>query len=301
MNKYIVAILLLLSTMACTKQDSNNSDTIPTIAVTINPLKLILQEIAGSSIHIVTLLPPSVSPHNYEPRPSDVAALQNSKLLFYVDDNLDGWVTKLATTANIPQVKLMDYVNKNGDTLNIGDVHFWLSPLLVKSIANDICDALISVDSGNATQYKERTKAFIANLDALHKQIEANVSPILNIPIFTEHNSFGCFIKEFGLLYGGCIEDAGEKEKTLNDFQQLIIDIKQSDVPTIFSEPQFEHSLLNRIAKEENVNIHQLDPIGSAIGATWDGKKDTTSSTYFHLLQANTKSLIDGLLMKKKY
>jgi len=60
------------------------------IVVSIPPLKLILDEIIGDNFTIKSIITSDISPHIYEPIPSDLLQLENAELVFFIDENFDG-------------------------------------------------------------------------------------------------------------------------------------------------------------------------------------------------------------------
>lgn len=313
----LIVLILLLLCSACNKnkETTNSNENHKLIAVTINPLKLIIQEIVGNEFEIVTILPYAASPHTFEPKPSDALKIQNAELVFFVSNSLDGWIANLANKKN--KIKLMQYVAQNIATSKIFfdseihnhrhcehscehthnanivsdnsedklDPHFWVSPALVKSIAQEICDKIIEIDKQNAAKYQNNAENFIKKLDELHNQLSNQVKPIHNKPIFTFHNSFNYFIKEFDLTFGGSIEEFPGKEASPKYLANLTAQIRKANVNAIFSEPQLNPKAINVIAKEVNIRVVELDPIG--------GKNQ--NETYFSFIKENANQLISAL------
>ena len=305
----LIVVLLLHSTCDKIKEVTNLNENHKFIVVTINPLKLIIQEIVGNEFEIVTILPYGASPHTFEPKPSDALKIRNAKLVFFVSNSLDGWITNLSDKEN--KIKLMQYVaqyiaaNENlfdaemhsdcehshntnieqNNTEDKFDPHFWLSPMLVKSIAQEICNKMIEIDEQNATKYQNNTENFIKKLDELHNQLSNQVKPIHSKPIFTFHNSFHYFIKEFDLTFGGWIEEFPGKEESPKYLVNLTNQIRKANINAIFSEPQLNSKIMDVIAKEVGIKVVALDPIGAK----------NQNETYFSFIEENANKLISAL------
>ncbi|HMZ51480.1 MAG TPA: metal ABC transporter substrate-binding protein, partial [Candidatus Sumerlaeota bacterium] len=64
-------------------------------AVTVQPLRMIVAELAAGRAEVVAIIPPGASPHTYEPRPSDLKAVRDAKFFLSVAENLDSWAARL--------------------------------------------------------------------------------------------------------------------------------------------------------------------------------------------------------------
>jgi ABC-type Zn uptake system ZnuABC Zn-binding protein ZnuA/ABC-type Mn2+/Zn2+ transport system permease subunit len=55
----------------------------------------IVREVGGDRVEVTQILQPNTDPHNYEPRPSDVAAFAAAEIVFQSGGDLDEWTGKL--------------------------------------------------------------------------------------------------------------------------------------------------------------------------------------------------------------
>lgn len=300
-----LSLLFLLSISCKQEQKTVTNDKKKTIVVTIYPIKLILQEIVGDDYNIITILPPGASPHNYEPKPSDISLLQDAEIFFYISDDLDNWITKFINNDKTKKIKLIDFVipiimsDTNFSHNNVTEAcnhnlhcsdsninpHFWTSPMLVKNILQNICNSIIVLDKTNENTFNVKTIKFGKKLDDLHIELTNELNKIKNKKIFTYHNSFQYFIQEFNLNYGGIIEESPGKEEGPVYMKQLIDKIKESKVKAVFSERQLYSKIMETIAKETNVKILELDPIAG----------NDSSLDYCSFIKSNTSKIIQGL------
>jgi zinc transport system substrate-binding protein len=65
------------------------------VAATIFPVYDIARQVAGDRAEVVGILPPGTSPHTFNPKPSDLAKLEGSKLVFAIGHGLDNWTESL--------------------------------------------------------------------------------------------------------------------------------------------------------------------------------------------------------------
>lgn len=257
-NKLIILILLLL--LACSKQTSNQEDLIFTSNY---PLKLIVQEIFGDTASVQCIVPPNVSEHTFEPKVSDIAKLERAKVVFYVSDNLDNWATKnienrLAILYLLPEDKI--YFFEDGKT---PDPHFWTSPKTVFLIVDTLASILIKQFPNFQQKILENSKKFKNSLLILNDTLESLFSKIQGKYVFLFHPSFRYFIRDYGLNYGGSIEEAPGAEPTPSHLNNLIKKIRETGTKAIFTEPQLNPHTAKVLAKNAKVKLYEVDPLGN--------------------------------------
>jgi len=294
------------------KRDDNKIN----IAVTIYPLKAILDEIVGDKINIAVVLPVGASPHTFEPKPSDLKKISDSQILFYVSENLDAWSLKLSPDDNKNQnkQKLISTLEMVDDNLLLEsdiqctehnhkneehkknkhvhtkiDPHFWLSPKVVKSILPKLIKIISQLDSNNSKYYKANGINFSKQLDSIISSVKNIISfdkaNSNNLKIFTFHNSFAYFINDFDLIYGGSIQEYSNKESGTKYVADITSKVKQAGVKSIFTEPQLNPKSAEIISNELGINLFLLDPIGG----------NDKNKTYKQLIINNAKTIYEAL------
>lgn len=139
------------------------------------------------------------------------------------------------------------------------DPHIWLDPILVKTQAKTIADALIKAFPKNKDLYSKNLDKFIANLDSLDKFIENELKNVKNRSFIVYHPSWGYFAKRYNLVQIP-IEIEG-KEPKIADLTELIKEAKEENIKVIFVAPQFSKKSANLIAKETNASVVEIDQL----------------------------------------
>src|SRR3954462_3398914 len=67
----------------------------PVVVATTTQLGDFARVVGGEDVAVHQILKPNTDPHEYEPRPDDVKATANAKVVFANGDGLDGWVDKV--------------------------------------------------------------------------------------------------------------------------------------------------------------------------------------------------------------
>jgi zinc transport system substrate-binding protein len=105
-SKFIIIAVLAISIILGLVFFATNSTQAPRaipqqlkVVATIFPIYDIAKNIAGDKAKVVNILPPGASPHTFEPKPSDILALQDASLIFVIGHGLDDWIVGLANSS----------------------------------------------------------------------------------------------------------------------------------------------------------------------------------------------------------
>ena len=168
------------------------------------------------------------------------------------------------------------------------DPHVWLDPQNAKSLVHEIEEHLAKIDPSNAAKYEANAKAVMKKLDALTKEIEADLKPIRDRGYVVFHDAYQYFEKRFGVSAVGSITVSPEVLPGAERVSELRDKVKSLNASCVFSEPQFEPKLVKTITENTDAGTGVLDPLGANIK---DGPE-----LYFTLIRNMAKSLKDCLL-----
>ena len=79
------------------------------------------------------------------------------------------------------------------------DPHVWVSPSLVKHMVGMIRDKLSELDPAYAAEFARNHDAFVAELDALDRELHALLDPLPNRKFMVFHPAWGYFADSYGL------------------------------------------------------------------------------------------------------
>ena len=168
------------------------------------------------------------------------------------------------------------------------DPHVWLDPQNAKSLVHEIEEHLAEIDPSNAAKYEANAKAVMKKLDALTKEIEADLKPIRERGYVVFHDAYQYFEKRFGISAVGSITVSPEVLPGAERVSELRDKVKSLNASCVFSEPQFEPKLVKTITENTDAGTGVLDPLGANIK---DGPE-----LYFTLIRNMAKSLKDCLM-----
>ena len=154
------------------------------------------------------------------------------------------------------------------------DPHVWLDPMNAKVITKEITKQLVQLDSKNSAAYKANSKKALADIDKLTKAIKKDLNKDLRFVVF--HDAYQYFENRFNIKVLGALTvntDVMPGAEQLSEIREVI---EHEKVNCIFSEPQFNPSIIKSIAKDTKVKTGILDPLGA--------KLDKGKNLYFDLL-----------------
>jgi zinc transport system substrate-binding protein len=123
----------------------------------------------------------------------------------------------------------------------------------------NICDALIEIDSENKDFYKQNKNEYLKKLDDLDLELKNIFSKIQNKKILVFHPAFGYLARDHDFEQIA-IEIDG-KEPSAENLADIIDTAKRENIKTIFVQKQFSMKSAEAIATQINGGVVSLDPL----------------------------------------
>lgn len=242
----------------------------PLIGATIFPLYDIARNVAGDAVDVVLLTPPGASPHTFEPRPSDLRKLTGAAVVYAVGHGIDNWVTGLASANNTPIVSVDRGIDilpaRGGEDGDAGDPHYWLDPKNAALIAGNIADDLAGRFPGSAAALRRNLRAYLPELGRAEAQARGLLAGLPVRNIVTLHDAWYYFARAFDLNVTGSLEPTAGREPTPQYLAALQTAVAVSGAKTVYAEPQLNTMSLEPFARDNDLTIATLDPIGGVAG-----------------------------------
>jgi zinc/manganese transport system substrate-binding protein len=266
------------------------------VATTVQ-LTTLAKEVGGDRIALTGIIPAGADPHSFEPKPSDVTAIENAKVIFHHGMGLDDWLDNtLQAGANAAVVTVTQGVpalkGDEGGT-QVDDPHVWHDPDNDKIMVDNIAATLESVDAANGSVYASNATAYKQKLDATKSQVQSiiNEIPPENRKLVTNHDALGYFAKAFGLEIVGAVIPSvtTDAEPSAKETAALLDTIRQQHVKAIFAESSVNPKLATTLAHDAGVTIVD-DLYGDSLGKPGSG-----ADTVDGMLLANARKIADAL------
>jgi len=283
----LLASLLALFVAGCTPGAQGSGPV--QVAVSIAPLADMVRQIGGERVTVVQLVPPGSSVHTYEPTPRQVQFVARAQLLVLNGVGLEYWAPKVIDAAANPRLHVVDtsqglpLLEESGE--EGGNPHLWLDPQLAMRQAEKARDGLIAVDPDHADLYRNNAGRYVAALQALDAEIQAETATWTHRRFVAFHSAWVYFARRYGLEQVAAIEPFPGREPSPEWLANIIGIVRKSKVPVVFAEPQLPPRAAQAVAHEAGAKVVTLDPLGGVPGRT----------TYVELMRYNVGQMAQAL------
>ena len=223
----------------------------------------------GTGITVTRLVTESVSClHDYSLNVRQVRAAEAAKLIVvngagleeFMEDILRG-KSVIDSSEGIDVIECEESHDHDGHDHHHHDVdsHIWLSPENARIMSINICNGL-------TTAYPEYTDIFETNLatllydiDALKIYSETQLSSLAKRELVTFHDGFSYLAHSFNLTILEAVEEESGSEASASELKELILLVREHQIPAIFTEVNGSSSAASVIARETSIETFTLD------------------------------------------
>jgi len=251
-----------------------------------------IRNVGGERVSVTTLVGPDSDAHVYSPTPADAKRIADAKLVFVNGLGFEGWLPRLVKSAG---GKAAIVTATSGIApLKLGsdaDPHAWQSVANAKVYVANIRDALAAADPANAEAFKSNASAYLADLDALDREVRAAVAQIPEgrRKVISTHGAFGYFAAAYGVEFIAPVGVSTESEASARDVAAIITQIRTAKIPAVFMENISDPRLIRRIAAETGARVG-----GTLYSDSLTAEKGD-SPTYIAMVRHNIKALTSAL------
>ena len=244
----------------------------PVIVTTIYPLYDFTKQVVGDQADVVLLVPAGAEPHDWEPSPADLVAMQKCDIFIYNGANMESWVDKVKKTtlsgktmvnaSSAVKVQAADY-DEDGGPAEKGaiDPHIWLDPVNAISIVDAIGNAVAKFDSSNAAIYQDNTTVYKSKLATLNQHYIDGLQGSTTDEIITSHAAFGYMAKRYGFKQTAIMGLTPEAEPTADKMATIIDHVKDKKIKYVFFETLVNPKLSEVIASDTGAQTLVFNPI----------------------------------------
>ena len=206
---HILAVVAAAMLTACT-----GSHRRPTLAVSVEPQRALLQEIVGDKYQVVTLLSNGANPESFDPTIKTRTDVDNADIYFTtgflpfekgIAETLNPEVKVADTSAGITPIYGTHSHHHDGEAAehlhdsNEADPHTWASVRNARTIAANMAREVMAVDPANAEFYRANLARLTSRLDSLDAAITAKMASAASRAFAVWHPSLSYFARDYGL------------------------------------------------------------------------------------------------------
>ena len=263
----------------------------PKVVVSIKPIHSLVASVMHGVGEPVLLVRGGASPHSYTMKPSDAKALSAADLVVWVGPELEGFLEKplqanapKATRLTLMDLKSLtllqareggawephdhghehhdhkDHAHEDHEELNS---HIWLNPANARAIVTATADALAAKDPADAEVYRTNADRTLQALDALDAELKATLAPLKDKPFVVFHDAYQYFEAHYDLSAVGSITVSPDRRPSAKRLSAIRAKIAGLNAACVFSEPQFEPTLVRTVVEGTKAKTGVLDPEGA--------------------------------------
>ncbi|MFZ4789781.1 MAG: zinc ABC transporter substrate-binding protein [Candidatus Competibacteraceae bacterium] len=285
----------------------------PQVVASIKPVHSLVAGVMQGVGEPLLLVPGGASPHDYSLRPSDARAISQAQLVFWIGPELESFLVKPLNNAKgqVRAVALLDapgvmtlplreggvWESHSHDHEESGqppadshdhheashDAHLWLDPVNAAALVKQIVATLSEVDPAHRADYERNGAVLTKRLERLNQQLAVELEPVKTQPYIVFHDAYQYFERRYGLNGVGSVVLNPEQRSGAKRVAEIQARIRELNVRCVFSEPQFQPTLVETVIAGSNARRGILDPEGAELPAGPDA--------YFQLLQNLSSAL----------
>ncbi|MEA2391758.1 MAG: hypothetical protein QOK31_1867 [Solirubrobacteraceae bacterium] len=255
--------------------------------------------VGGAAVYVHPVLRANTDPHEYEPRPRDVIAASEAKLVVTSGFRLDAWMQRVveqAGGASTTDLSLGLPVRLKGPDGG-ADPHWWHDPLDVGAAIQRLRDALARADPAHAGFFAANAARYERRLQTLNEEVRRciHLVPAAARTLVTSHDSLAYFARRYGLRIVGAIvpAQAESAEPSARDVAHLTAQVRSAHVRAIFLERSTSPRLGRAVSRETGVRTAEL--YGDTLGPP-----GSPGETYLGMVATNASTIVRGLTGGKR-
>lgn len=287
------------------------------VVATLSPIHSLLSLVMEGVSQPYLLLNPNKSPHTYQMRPSDAAAIHSARIIFRISPDLEVFLNKslanLADRANPARVinlidtpglqryparadgLLFDMDGQNHHHVHPSheteasrlDTHIWLDPHNAKTIVRAMASHLTELDPDHRVTYNTNLERALSKLQALDDRARTMLHPVRTQPFVVFHDAYQYLERRYQLTNLGAMSNLAIGASSARRLERLQQEIHRLHVRCVFVEPQFDAHIAAKLTAIPHVSTRTLDPIGASVPPGPDA--------YVGMMEKNILSLVTCL------
>jgi len=312
-------IVLALGIAGCGSSDSTSGGPLKVVATTTQVGDWV-REVGGDAVSVDQVLQPNTDPHEYEPRPSDVADAAGAAVVFASGDDLDSWIEEIVADsgsdaevidlgAHVPERLAGEHEHEehegHGDEEHAEDEgeeghehdsefdpHWWHDPRNAEAAVREIQRALGAADPDHRALFRRNAAEYLRRLARLDAGIASCLGrvPPAERKLVTDHDAFGYFAHRYGIDVVGAVipSQTTQAQASAKDVSELIDLIEREGVKAVFPESSLSASVAEAVARQTGASS-DYELYGDTLGPA-----DSPGSTYIGMEAANADAMAQG-------
>jgi zinc transport system substrate-binding protein len=259
-----------------------------TVVASFFPIYEFAKQVGGDRVNIITLIPPGVEPHDYEPTIQQLQQAENADVVFFNGLGFeDSWIERVIND-NLVDTSVYSNLSQGSQIKN---PHIWLDPVFAKAQVQQIEKALIEIDPNNKLYYQRNAMNFTDKLDSLNSEIKTALQTCDKKDFIAFHDAFGYFAERYGLIQHSVQGVSPEGEVLPQRIEETIRLANDLGLKVIYAEELVDPRFAEVIAQEiPNGKVLVLSPLEGI-----EKNEEETGIGYLEKMEQNFSNLKEGL------
>ena len=254
------------------------------------------RNVAGDAATVESITKPGAEIHGYQPTPKDILRAQDADLILWNGLNLELWFEQFfRNLRDVPGVVLTEGIEPmgiaEGPYTGKPNPHAWMSLESALIYVNNIRDAFIKYDPGNAEVYR-------ANAEKYKSEISAAVAPLRDriaaIPedkrwLVSSEGAFSYLARDFGMKELFLWPINADQQGTPQQVRKVIDTVRKHGITVVFSESTVSDRPAKQVARETGAKY------GGVLYVDSLSEPDGAVPTYIDLLRVTASTIAEGL------
>lgn len=289
-------VLLFALVLSGCAEESQPDDEKFKVLTTFTVIADMARNVAGEAATVVSVTRPGAEIHGYQPTPGDLTRALDADLILWNGLNLELWFEQfLNNLGDVPSATVSDGILPipiaAGAYEGRANPHAWIGADAAMIYIDNIRDALVRHDPGNAATYRtnaERYKERVREtLDPLRAQIAA--IPEGRRWLVTCEGAFSYLARDFGLRELYLWPMNADAVGTPQQVRRVIDGVREHDIPVVFCESTVNTDPAKQVARETGARY------GGELYVDSLSEEGGPVPTYLDLLRVTSQTVVDGL------
>ncbi len=250
------------------------------IAVSIQPQIEWLEEVGGSHVDILGLIPKGQSPHTYSPTTTELTFIAEADIWFqigliefdlaheqaFIDAGKES-LTVVNLSIGLDLIYMSDHQHTEDEaqasledsTGEAYDPHTWSSLSRTIQMIQTIQATLVDLDPSHAAEYTSNAEAYISKLTNLNSTTASLLETVENRHLLIFHPTWGYFCHDFDLDMIALEEDG--QDPSSKHYVEVLDAAKENEVGVIFIQAEISQAMAQSFSEDAGVEIVQLFPL----------------------------------------
>lgn len=279
------------------------AETKKTVTVTTSFLQDMTKQLAGDYVNVELIIPAGEDPHLYVAQPADLEKIKKADLLLYHGLHFEGKMAEVlekkgaAVTKNFADANI-NYMEEDGK--RIVDPHFWFDVDLYKQATQEAAAQLTKLLPAHEQEIKENLKKYLAELDALDKEIKEKIAQIPENQrnLVTPHDAFNYFSHRYHVKVIAPQGVSTDSEVANADIEKTANYIVEHKVKAVFAESTTNPERMKKlqeVCKTKGFDVEIVGGEGNELFSDSLAPEGQKGDTYITMYRSNVDLIVSHL------